>query len=73
MVIHKNLHPLDRAARTIVGLGCTYAGFIDGGYIGNETICVLVGIFGLVNLGAALFSYCPVYQLAGISSCSGTK
>lgn len=70
MSIQRNLHVLDRTARALVGVGCVYAGFVDTALIGNVTISILVGVFGVVNIGAAVFSHCPVYKLAGISSCA---
>ncbi|WPZ33469.1 DUF2892 domain-containing protein [Thalassobaculum sp. OXR-137] len=61
-----NMHTLDRIVRLVLGVGCLYAGFIDWGLIPNAVISVLVGLFGVVNLGSAIFGYCPVYRLGGI-------
>lgn len=72
MKIKRNLHVIDRVARTIVGIGCVYAGFVDAAIIGNEIVSILVGIFGLINLVAAITSFCVVYALAGISTCSNS-
>ncbi len=69
MRFEKNLHIVDRTARAIVGVACFYVGFIDPVMIENDIVSVLVGLFGVVNLGAALFSHCPAYSLAGISTC----
>ena len=68
MTIKRNLHSLDRLARTIIGVGCIYYGFIDHNLITNTLISVLVGLFGLVNIGAAIMSHCPVYGISGLST-----
>ncbi|MCR9074374.1 MAG: DUF2892 domain-containing protein [Alphaproteobacteria bacterium] len=61
-----NMHSIDRALRGILGLGCLYVGFYDPGIIANALISTLVGLFGVVNVGSALFGFCPVYKLGGI-------
>jgi hypothetical protein len=71
MSFKRNLHPLDRVIRALLGLGCVYIGFIDQTIIGNTLASILVGIFGVINLFAALVSYCPIYGIAGISTCRG--
>jgi membrane-bound ClpP family serine protease len=68
MFFKRNLHTIDRVVRLLVGMGCVYLGFIDLNIIGNTLASTLVGIFGIINLFAALFSYCPVYGLTGIST-----
>ncbi len=68
MHFKRNLHNVDRLVRLVIGLGCLYIGFIDTSIIGNEIVSTIVGIFGIVNLFAAAFSYCPVYGLTGIST-----
>jgi len=68
MALERNMHTIDRAARIIVGLACVYIGFFDKSMIGNDLISALVGVFGVVNVGAAILLHCPVYRLAGISS-----
>lgn len=73
MLFKKNLHTIDRAVRLVLGVGCTYIGFLDSSIIGNSLAAILVGIFGIINLFAAVFSYCPIYGLTGISTYSGDK
>ena len=68
MHFKRNLHNVDRLARLLIGLGCLYVGFIDTSIIGYILVSTIVGIFGIVNLFAAAFSYCPVYGLTGIST-----
>ena len=64
----RNLHTLDRVARILIGIACVYVGFFEQALINNQIIAILVGVFGVVNVGASLFSHCPVYKLAGIST-----
>lgn len=68
MRFKRNLHTLDRIVRLVLGLGCIYIGFIDRSIIGNTLAAFLVGLFGVINLFAAFFSYCPIYGLTGIST-----
>lgn len=64
----RNVHSIDRAARLVVGLACVYFGFVDSTLLGSNVAAALVGLFGIVNLFAAVFSYCPVYHATGIST-----
>ena len=66
--MQRNLHTLDRLARLLIGAACVYVGFFEQALIDNQIIALLVGAFGVVNVGASLFSHCPVYKLAGIST-----
>ena len=68
MHFKRNLHAVDRVVRLVVGLGCVYVGFIDTSMIGNTLASTLVGLFGVINLFAAAFSFCPVYGVTGIST-----
>lgn len=57
----KNIHPIERAARVIVGLGlCSMA------FIGPQNLWFLLG---LVPLATGLLGWCPPYQLLGINTC----
>lgn len=73
MSFKPNLSTTDRIIRTLVGIGCIYVGFIDQNIITNNIISILVGIFGIVNIVAAVISHCPVYGLAGFSTCAKDK
>jgi len=57
-----NVGTIDRVARAVIG-----AALIAGAASG------LIGVWGwigLVPLGTAVFSFCPLYALLGINSCS---
>jgi hypothetical protein len=45
-----------------------WAGFIDTTVIDNRLVATLVGLFGLLNIAAALLRVCPFYNLAGINT-----
>lgn len=64
----RNLHNIDMAIRIMIGVALIYVGFIDTSYIENSTIRILIGVFGAVNIVAALMRSCPIYALAGIST-----
>ena len=65
-LLNPNMHVIDRVLRLVIGIACLYVGFVDWGLIPNAVISVLVGIFGLLNLGSAAVGHCPVYRLGGI-------
>ena len=70
MNLKKNMCPLDRALRSIVGVAMIvvalpFVGFVEG----TVTAIVLAG-FGVLNIASSLAAICPVYALAGLSSIS---
>ena len=67
-MFRRNLCNLDRVVRVVVGLTCVYFGFVDPSIIANSVVATFIGVLGVVNVGAAAVSYCPVYQLAGLST-----
>jgi len=67
-MLKRNLHTVDRFIRVLVGTVCIYYGFIDTSYIAQNTVAILIGLVGIVNLFAAVFAFCPLYGLTGISS-----
>ncbi|EQC45805.1 PF11127 family protein [Bacteriovorax sp. BSW11_IV] len=57
----KNIHPIERAARVIIGLGlCSMA------FIGPQNLWFLLG---LVPVATGLVGWCPPYHLLGINTC----
>ncbi len=68
MAIKRNLHKIDIAIRTLIGITLIYFSFVDTSYISNEMTRWLLSIFGIVNLLAAALRSCPVYALAGINT-----
>ncbi|QUX93208.1 DUF2892 domain-containing protein [Marinomonas sp. A3A] len=69
----KNLHPLDRAIRGVVGIVFTGFAVFNGDYLQEPILEVLIGIFGALNLISLLFGWCPVYHFAGISTDKSKK
>ena len=70
MAFRRNLSRLDQVLRIGVGMLLVYLGFIDTSLIGDTYLAMAAGIFGLVNVVVGLIGNCPVYRLAGISTCS---
>lgn len=59
---------IDRLIRVITGLAMIYLGFIDQSLIGNSTIAVIVGIFGIISIAFAYIAFCPIYTLGNVST-----
>lgn len=68
MAIKRNLHNIDIVVRALIGAALVYICFIDTTYIANDVVRWLLGIFGVINLFAAVLRSCPIYALAGIST-----
>lgn len=66
----KNLHPIDRAARGLIGVAIMVFLFLNhgNGYLQEPVLIVLLGIFGVLNLISLATSWCPVYHFAGINT-----
>lgn len=63
-----NVGRFDQILRIGIGLLLIWIGFVDETLIADRTIASLVGIFGVLNLVAALVRVCPVYTIAGINT-----
>lgn len=59
--MRKNIHPIERIGRFIVG-----AVLISMAFIGPANPWFLLG---LIPLTTAFIGWCPAYQLFGISTC----
>jgi hypothetical protein len=70
---YHNAGKLDRLLRTVIGSVFIYFGFINTGLIGQVVLTTLIGIFGIINLVVAVTGVCPVYTLAGISTCGARR
>lgn len=70
MKLKHNMRHLDRAVRAGIGVALMYFGFVDTSLINDTIINGALGAFGILNLVSAAFAHCPVYKLAGISTCS---
>ena len=71
MMLQRNMCLIDRGIRTLVGVFMLYVGFIDPGLIGihSQALGIVLGIFGLVNVGSVLLGHCPFYAITGLSTC----
>lgn len=72
-MLKKNTSSLDRLARIVIAAICIYLGFIDTSIIGDQLLAIAIGVFGVVNLIVAFSGFCPVYSIAGISTCKAHK
>ena len=63
-MLKKNVHPLERAARVILGLALLACWFIypDAAYRWAFLI-------GVVPLATGLMGSCPLYSILGVSTC----
>jgi len=68
MKFAKNLSPLDRSVRGVIGVILVAVGLFFGESIGDPLLQTLVIVFGLLNLISLLSGWCMVYQLASIST-----
>lgn len=66
--VKKNMGLVDRLIRTITGLVMMYFGFINQEVIGNLTINIIVGIFGIISIAFAYIAFCPIYTLGNVST-----
>lgn len=63
-----NVGRFDQILRIGIGVVLIWIGFVDTDLIGDPFVAALVGLFGLLNLVAALIRVCPVYTIAGINT-----
>jgi hypothetical protein len=63
--MNKNIGGIERTIRIVAGLG-----ILSLAFIGPETKW---GYLGLIPLAIGLISWCPLYQLLGISTCKTCK
>ncbi len=63
-----NVGRFDQILRLGIGAAMVWVGFIDTTVIDDRLVAALVGLFGLLNIAAALLRVCPFYNLAGINT-----
>lgn len=61
-----NMSNIDRGLRILLGGLCLWLGFGISGPIAGTALAWVVGVFGGINLLAALTGYCPLYTLTGV-------
>ena len=69
-IFKKNMGQVDRSIRIITGLAMMYFGFIDQTVIDSFIVNIIVGIFGLISIIFAYYSFCPIYTLGNVSTAS---
>lgn len=68
MKLKVNVNKPDRTVRIVAAVLLIYVGFINTEIIANSTINILLSSLGFINLLASITGYCPVYQLAQLST-----
>ncbi|HHM05231.1 MAG TPA: EAL domain-containing protein [Gammaproteobacteria bacterium] len=68
MNIAPNMSRLDQSFRFVAGSFLVYIGFVHGGVFADPVSSVLVGVFGLANVTAAVMRHCYFYRFAGIDT-----
>jgi hypothetical protein len=64
----KNMGPIDRVARAVIGsalLGVGVWGLSTSGHLSSTTSGVLIGV-SAIPFATAATGYCPIYQLVGV-------
>ncbi len=70
----KNVGRFDQVLRMAVSLFLIYIGFFDGNHIITDSLSsTIIGVIGVANLFVSLIRYCPLYVLAGVSTCPKHK
>jgi hypothetical protein len=64
----KNLHPMDRLLRGVIGITIIGFLFLNNNYLQEPILDILLGLFSILNLISFLTGWCPVYYLAKVSS-----
>lgn len=63
-MLKKNVHPMERAARVVLGLGLLACYFLF-----PEAGLRWAFLIGIVPLATGLAGSCPLYTILGISTC----
>lgn len=64
----RNMCGIDALIRLAIGVLLVWVGFFSEGMIVNDLLALLIGAFGLLNIGSSLMRFCPVYRFAGLST-----
>ncbi|HEY5994632.1 MAG TPA: DUF2892 domain-containing protein [Gallionellaceae bacterium] len=65
--MNKNVGTIDRIVRVLLGLA-----LIGGGMYSVATLGIwayVLAVVGLVLLGTAVFSFCPIWMVLGVNTC----
>jgi hypothetical protein len=64
-----NVGSFDRVVRMLAGLALVLVPFVSGWAIWSGTVWTVISVIvGLVLIGTAAFSFCPIYAALGVSS-----
>lgn len=65
----RNIGRIDQFVRIVIGLALL-AYTVKDGSLGSDWL--VPGVIGLVLIITAFFSYCPLYSVLGVTTCSKT-
>ena len=65
----KNIGTLDQLLRLSVSGLMIYFGLIDTQLIADTFSAHVIGVLGVMNFIVAVVRFCPLYALAGVSTC----
>lgn len=68
MALTTNMGGVDRALRVVAALALLYFGLLDTSLVANQVIRCIMVAFGIINLVTAMAGFCPLYQLANLST-----
>lgn len=63
-VMEKNVGTIDKVVRVVIGLGLVSLFFVMEGNL------KWLALLAIVPFGTSLISFCPLYRLLGVSTCS---
>lgn len=69
MALCKNVGPIDRALRAVVGVVALVLAFTMLGVMEGSLWGIVAAVAGVVMLGTAAMRMCPLYIPLGLSTC----
>jgi hypothetical protein len=68
LAFKRNMSPLDRAIRMVVGLTLLIIGPVTQAITPDKLSNILFGIVGTLALVSAFFAYCVLYEVTGFGT-----
>ncbi len=65
--MNKNVGTIDRVVRVVLGLALVGGGLYSVSMMGIWAY--VLAVVGLVLLGTAVFSFCPIWMVVGVNTC----
>lgn len=68
MKLKRNMGEIDRLLRAAMGIGLIYLGPISHMVTSDPMSGALLAALGVLTVAAAVFGWCPLYQISGFST-----